>query len=98
MFLYSTSWQSDNPGLVGISIPFFGKIILLSYNTRGLGSDLKRRAVKNIVSQFKIDLVCLQETKLQEVDLRICKQIWGEEDLEWEFVSAVNRGGGLLCI
>lgn len=73
-------------------------MIFLSLNARGIGSGLKQKVVRGIIAQLKVSFVCIQETKLQEVDLRICRQIWGDVDFEWLMAPAVNRGGGLLCI
>lgn len=73
-------------------------MVVLSLNSRGLGSALKQKLVKSLLLQYKVDLVCLQETKLQEVDQGCCRRIWGDADFEWEFVPAVNRGGRLLCL
>lgn len=73
-------------------------MIVLSLNLRGMGSVLKQKAVKGLIFQHNVDLVCLQETKLQEVEIGCCRRIWGDVDFEWEFVPAVNRGGGLLCV
>lgn len=73
-------------------------MIVLSINSRGMGSNIKQKAVRDIISQHKVDLICIQETKLQDVDIRRCRQIWGDADFEWRVALAENRGGGLLCI
>src|ERR1044072_6667263 len=73
-------------------------MIVLSMNVRVVGSSIKQLAVRNLVTKNKVDLVCLQETKLQDVDVNCCRRISGDASFGWEFSPAVNRGGGLLCI
>ena len=38
-------------------------MIILSYNSRGLGRGVKWTAIRRIISKHKVDLVCIQETK-----------------------------------
>lgn len=71
---------------------------LLTYNIRGLGDGAKRRAIRDVICKNQIDLVCIQETKSQNLDRRICTQLWGDSEFDWKAIPAVNRGGGLLCI
>lgn len=71
---------------------------IVSYNVRGLGSVPKRRVLRELVSKEQIDLLCVQETKLEELDVQLCSQVWGDTDFDWQATPAVNRGGGLLCI
>ncbi|XP_057423791.1 uncharacterized protein LOC130717555 [Lotus japonicus] len=73
-------------------------MIILSFNSRGLGSFLKQKAIQGLISQHKADFVCIQETKLQVVDVHCCRTIWGDVDFDWRFAPSENRGGGLLCI
>ncbi|KAG5576280.1 hypothetical protein H5410_056414 [Solanum commersonii] len=44
---------------------FLMQLKLVSWNVRGLNSRNKRRVVKNIMGDWKADIICLQETKLQ---------------------------------
>ncbi|KAL8521151.1 hypothetical protein ACS0TY_011630 [Phlomoides rotata] len=59
---------------------------ILSYNVRGLGKKAKRREVRDIIKKQKIDLCCIQETKLEEVSKIRCT---GESE---------GRSGGILSI
>ena len=45
------------------------KLRLISWNVRGLNSPHKRELVKYWLQNWKCDAVCLQETKLAEIDL-----------------------------
>lgn len=70
---------------------------VVSFNVRGTGSRLKGRAVRELVGREQIDLLFLQETKAQNVDIHLCRSLWGEGDCEWQALLAVNRAGGLIC-
>ena len=38
---------------------------LLSWNVRGANDNNKRRIIKSFVRKQKVDLLCIQETKIQ---------------------------------
>src|ERR1044072_4379111 len=73
-------------------------MIVLSLNVRGIGSSIKQQAMRCLISKYKVDLICLQESKLEVVDVNLCRRIWGDAVFEWEFIPAISRGGGLICI
>ena len=41
---------------------------ILSWNVRGLNDCRKRLIVKNLLREWKCDVICLQETKLTSMD------------------------------
>ena len=41
---------------------------ILSWNVRGLNDCRKRSIVKNLLREWKYDVICLQETKLTGLD------------------------------
>ncbi|KAI8569700.1 hypothetical protein RHMOL_Rhmol02G0297800 [Rhododendron molle] len=43
-------------------------------------------------------MVCVQETKLEQVDKIAIQRIWGNADLDFASASAVGASGGLLTI
>ena len=40
------------------------KIKILSWNVRGVNDSNKRKVIKNLIRTNRVDLVCLQETKV----------------------------------
>lgn len=68
------------------------------FQCKGVASRVKRRSIKEMVSKEKVDMILIQETKLEVVDSKVCATIWGDENCAWQVVPAVNRGGGILCI
>ena len=47
-------------------------MIILSYNCRGLGRGVKWAAIRKLNLKYKVDLVCLQETKKDCITKLIC--------------------------
>ena len=73
-------------------------MIILSYNSRGLGRGIKWAAVRRFIVKHKVDLVCLQETKREKFNKSICQAIWGDSTAHWDYVPSVQAAGGLLCL
>ena len=71
---------------------------IVSYNVRGLGRGVKWAAVRRLVTKHKVDILCIQETKKEQIDKPMCQALRGDTDVAWEFQPAVNTAGGLLCM
>jgi exonuclease III len=69
----------------------------LSWNVRGLNNTAKQEDVKQIISLLKLDLLCLQETKLVSVDsttIRNCLRSQYENN--YAFLPADGTRGGII--
>ena len=53
-------------------------MIILSYNSRGLGRGVKWTAIRRNILKHKVDIVCIQETKKESFSKGVCQSIWGE--------------------
>jgi hypothetical protein len=42
--------------------------------------------------------VCLQETKLAEIDLQLVRSLWGNSFFDWEMLPATGTVGGVLLL
>lgn len=71
---------------------------IFTYNVRGLGRGIKWTAIRRLVKKHKVDLLCLPETKKQQIDTKMCQSLWGDNDVTWELQPAINTTGGLLCL
>ncbi|XP_019450694.1 PREDICTED: uncharacterized protein LOC109352963 [Lupinus angustifolius] len=65
---------------------------------RGLGGGVKKRGVRELILNNKVDFIAIQETKLQVVNNRLCYSLWGNHDCDWDFVPSLSRSGGILSI
>jgi hypothetical protein len=74
------------------------KLKLLSWNVRGLNDPKKREVLKNWLTEWKVDVVCLQETKLDKVDWKVIQSIWGNRFAGWEVLNAEHTAGGDLLL
>lgn len=46
---------------------------IASYNIKGLGGRIKRRVVRNLIRTERIDFICIQETKLENIEELFCQ-------------------------
>ena len=51
---------------------------LMSWNVRGANDVNKRRIIKSVVRKQKVDLMCIQETKIQLMTDGMVKNLGGE--------------------
>ena len=47
-------------------------MIILYYNSRGLGRGIKWAAIRRLILKHKVDIVCIQETKKESFNKGIC--------------------------
>ena len=50
---------------------------ILSWNVRGLNAREKCLRVRNLLRDWKVDIVCFQETKIDAMSRRIVRSLWG---------------------
>ena len=49
---------------------------ILSWNVKGLNDCRKRSIVKNLLREWKCDVICLQENKLTGMDRQMVRNLW----------------------
>ena len=54
--------------------------------------------VSNLLRQWRVDIVCLQETKLELISRRVINSIWGYPYVDWCYVAAIGAAGGILLM
>jgi hypothetical protein len=59
---------------------------------------VKRRRVRELVVDHKVDFLALQETKLEMISDKLCYSLWGSEDYNWFFLPSDGASGGILSI
>jgi len=71
---------------------------LLSWNVKGLGGLEKRKEVRLLVKDKNPLILCLQESKLQLCDDRVCAAVWDRSSATFSFRPSQGASGGLLTI
>lgn len=69
---------------------------LLCWNVRGLHNPAKRKAVREFVASVKVNMVCLQETKLDVIDPYVVLQCLGPSFDGFAYLPAEETRGGIL--
>lgn len=62
----------------------------------GLGRSKKRRPIKDLVNRNRVEVVLIQESKLEVVDRRIIREISGFARTGWAFLPSVGASGGVI--
>lgn len=60
---------------------------ILSWNVSGLNERDKQLRVKNLLREWKVDIVCLQETKLEHLSRVVAHSLWGCQHVGWWYVE-----------
>lgn len=69
---------------------------LMTLNVREMGGKIKQKYIKKLIIEEDIHILCLQETKKQDVTNEVCCSLWGYNDCDWRMVPAINMASGLL--
>ena len=51
------------------------KVKILSWNVRGVNGPKKRKVIRNFIRTQRVDLVCLQEIKIHEMNKALVHSI-----------------------
>lgn len=62
----------------------------------GLGKESRRFVVKDLCHREKVNILVLQETKLQKFRRSMEIDLWGRRSFEYVLKSAVGRSSGVL--
>lgn len=61
---------------------------------RGLNNPQKKDFVKNLLKEWRCDVVCLQVTKIDAMDANMIRSLWGSPFVDWTVLDAVDTVGG----
>jgi exonuclease III len=71
---------------------------LLSWNVRGLNEGDKRLRVRNLLRQWKADIICLQESKLELISNSVVRSLWGCHHVDWCYSASRGAPGSILLM
>lgn len=69
-----------------------------SYNIRGLGGRAKKREIQQLVRTQKLEVLSIQETKIEQVDRPLCRLLWDDDDFEWVSQPSPGASGGVILL
>ena len=72
------------------------KIRLLSWNVRGANDSSERKVIKAMIRSQKVDLFCVQETKIQSMTESLVRSLGSGRFLDWGAMGAQGVAGGIL--
>ena len=72
------------------------KIKILSWNVRGANVVAKRKVIKAFIKMQRVDIVCLQGTKISEVSQGLIRSSGVGRFLEWASLRAKGALGGII--
>ena len=64
------------------------KIRLLSWNVRGVNDSSRRKVIKALIRKQKVDLFCIQETKIQSMNEGMVRSLGSGRFLDWGALEA----------
>ncbi|GMJ15322.1 hypothetical protein HRI_005201400 [Hibiscus trionum] len=71
---------------------------ILTWNIRGLNSDTKTTAVRNLTREHRVKVMFLQETKMELIREPTIRKIWYDDDFGFIFSASTGKSEGLLSI
>ena len=63
---------------------------------RGVNDNNKRKIIKSFVRKQKVDLLCIQETKIQLMSERVVKSLGAGRFLNWRALKVFGSTRGVL--
>ena len=54
--------------------------------------------MKNLLKEWKCEVVCFQETKLDCTNSAAVKSLWGSSFVDWGALDAIHTAGGSIVI
>lgn len=67
-----------------------------SFNICGLGNSVKKDEMFSFFSKSKLDICCIQETKMESFSDLEGQRIWKTRDIRWSAEGSIGRSGGIL--
>ena len=74
------------------------KVKILFWNVRGVNDSDKRKVIRNFIRAQRVDLVCLQETKVQEMNKALVRSLGVGRFLDWKALNVEWTAGGILLL
>ncbi|KAG5589144.1 hypothetical protein H5410_039658 [Solanum commersonii] len=97
-FCDSSSLSCSDEGNITPTIIETSKWTKLARPSGGLNDINKRSTIKSLIRKWNPDVICLQETKLEEWSSLITGQLWGNRWASWAKLKANGTRGGVIIL
>lgn len=71
---------------------------MLSWNVRGLYSDVKRAILKGVFQSVKGECLFIQETKMEVIEAQVVRSFCPWPDGQFVMSSLIGVAGGILLV
>jgi exonuclease III len=68
---------------------------IIVWNVRGLNAFKKRLRIRGLLKDWKADIVCLIEIKMEFITREVVRSLWGGQHVDWMYKGAV--GASACC-
>jgi hypothetical protein len=65
---------------------------------RGINDGEKRLRIRNLLKGWKADVICLQETKIDQITDRVVRSLWGCLHADWVYRGSDGASRGILLM
>ena len=72
------------------------KVKIISWNVRGVNDPDRRKIIRNFIRNQRVDLVCLQETKIHEMTTAVARSLGVGRIYDWRALNAEGSAGGII--
>ncbi|RVW91433.1 hypothetical protein CK203_038533 [Vitis vinifera] len=76
-------WEERREKQLGISKSGSMELCILSWNVRGINEGDKHGVINSLIRSHSVDLVCLEETKVQRMSASLVRSLGVDRCLEW---------------
>jgi hypothetical protein len=71
---------------------------IISWNVQGMNELEKRTKIRGLLREWKIDIVCLEETEMEVISMEVVHSVWGCAHVDWVYLSSKGASGGILLM
>jgi hypothetical protein len=71
---------------------------IISSNVRGMNELEKRTKFRGLLKEWKADIVCLQETKMEVISREVVYSVWGCVSLDWVYLGSRRASRDILLM
>jgi hypothetical protein len=82
--------------LLSVLVPMNSKIAIFNWNVRGLNSVKRREEVSKLLHSCWPVLVCLQESKLEQISDQLVTKFLEQHLSKFSYLSVVGVSGGII--